>query len=86
MVNINYGDQIFGEWEVICRVNKYDIKKYIFNNYEKIYIMLGVCGLNELMVCLVYIGLINEVLLNLYLYIYVGYFRKKIYRDVDFFI
>lgn len=47
IVNINYGDQIFGKWEVICRVNKYDIKKYIFNNYEKIYIMLGVCGLNE---------------------------------------
>lgn len=43
MVNINNGDQIFGEYEDICRVNKYDIKKYIFNNYEKIYIMLDRC-------------------------------------------
>lgn len=47
MANINYGDQTLGEREVTCRANKHDTKKYIPNNYEKIYIMSGACGSNE---------------------------------------
>lgn len=43
MANINYGDQTLGEREVTCRANKYDTKKYIPNNYEKIYITSDRC-------------------------------------------
>lgn len=86
MANINYGDQTFGEREVTCRANKHDTKKYIPNNYEKIYITSGACGSNESTACSAYTGLTNEVLPNLYLYIHVGHSRKKIYRDADFFI
>lgn len=78
MANINYGDQTLGEREVTCRANKHDTKKYIPNNYEKIYSQSA---------CSAYTGLTNEVLPNLYLYIHVvGHSRKKIYRDADFFI
>lgn len=47
IANINYGDQTLGKREVTCRANKHDTKKYIPNNYEKIYITSGACGSNE---------------------------------------
>lgn len=37
----------FGEREDTCRANKHDTKKYIPNDYEKIYITSGACGSNE---------------------------------------
>lgn len=91
MANINYGDQTLGEREVTCRANKHDTKKYIPNNYEKIYITSGAwikwSNIPGQSACSAYTGLTNEVLPNLYLYIHVvGHSRKKIYRDADFFI
>lgn len=47
MANINNGDQPIGEREDTCRANKHDTKKYIPNNYEKIYITSGACGSNK---------------------------------------
>lgn len=72
MANINYGDQTLGEREVTCRANKHDTKKYIPNNYEKIYITSDRClwikwsNKPGQSACSAYTGLTNEVLPNLY--------------------
>lgn len=92
MANINYGDQTLGEREVTCRANKHDTKKYIPNNYEKIYITSGACGSNEATsrvnrrVRRTPVWQMKSYQICTCTYTLLDIPGKKIYRDADFFI